>query len=68
MKENLENLNVHYQGFTSRVVPGSQFLKNAIWQTQNKEKMPIRSYLISAKGGSKEKDEVTNPRGKTNNK
>lgn len=68
MKENLENLNVHSQGFTSRVVQGSQFLKNAIWWTQNLTKMPIRSYLISTKGGSSENDEVTNTRGKTNNK
>lgn len=63
MKENLENLSVHYQGFTSRVVQGSQMC----W-TQNLAKMLIRSYLISSKWESQEKDEVTYPRGKTNNK
>lgn len=66
MKENLENPNAQSQGFTSRVVQGSQFLKNAICWTQNLAKMPIRSYLISTKRGSQEKDGVSNPRGKTN--
>lgn len=65
MKENLENLNVHFQGFTSSIAQDPQFLKNAICWTQNLAKMPIRSYLISTKGGSQEKDGVTNPRGKT---
>lgn len=68
MKENLENPNAQSRGFTSRVVEGSQCLKNAICWTQSLAKMPIRSYLISTKGGSKEKDGVTNPRAKTNNR